>query len=197
MATINRDIEQAGLFVRLIDDPNRQGTTTGKSKVIGSTLRVEVRFSPNEKKFVAVELLELVPEGGDIYDDIEAKRFGSNVDLRSTLTLEKLKGRLTNVLYSMEASNTDFYAHQFKPVLRFLESPVGRLLIADEVGLGKTIEATYIWKEIQARQSARRLLIVCPAMLREKWRSDLRRRFNITGEIISAKDLLACMEDIA
>src|SRR5262245_25794055 len=190
MATRNLDIEQAGLFVRLIDNPNRQGTTTGKSKVIGSTLRVEVRFSPNEKKFVAVELLELVPEGGDIYDDIEAKRFGSNVDLRSTLTLEKLKGRLTNVLYSMEASNTDFYAHQFKPVLRCLESPVGRLLIADEVGLGKTIEAGFVWKELQARDSARRLLVVCPAMLREKWCDDLGRKFGINAQIFGVAELL-------
>jgi SNF2 family DNA or RNA helicase len=113
------------------------------------------------------------------------------------LTFEKIKGELTNIFYSMEASNTDFYPHQFKPVMRFIESPVGRMLIADEVGLGKTIEAAYIWKELQARQSARRLLIVCPAMLREKWRSDLRKRFNITAEIISAKDMLARMEEIA
>src|SRR6476646_9844858 len=90
----------------------------------------------------------------------------------------------------MESSKTDFYPHQFKPVLKFIESPVGRLLIADEVGLGKTIEATYIWKELQARHDARRLLVVCPAMLREKWRSDLRKRFNIIGDIVNAKDLL-------
>jgi SNF2 family DNA or RNA helicase len=81
--------------------------------------------------------------------------------------------------------------------MRFIESPVGRMLIADEVGLGKTIEATYIWKEIQARQLARRLLIVCPAMLREKWRSALRKRFNITGQIILARDLFERIKDVA
>jgi superfamily II DNA or RNA helicase len=90
----------------------------------------------------------------------------------------------------MESSNTDFYSHQFKPVLKFVESPVGRLLIADEVGLGKTIEATYIWKELQARVDARRLLIICPAILREKWREDLRKRFNIFADIINAQELL-------
>ncbi|MGB3137830.1 MAG: SNF2-related protein [Nodosilinea sp.] len=98
----------------------------------------------------------------------------------------------------MEASQTDFYAHQFKPVLKFLNSPVGRLLIADEVGLGKTIEAMYIWKELQARADARRLLIVCPAMLRQKWQDDLRQRFNIFADIVDAKELLAkartCLE---
>jgi superfamily II DNA or RNA helicase len=90
----------------------------------------------------------------------------------------------------MESSNTDFYSHQFKPVLKFLESPVGRILIADEVGLGKTIEATYIWKELQARADARRLLIVCPAILREKWRSDLLTRFNIEADIVNAEEIL-------
>nr|WP_228053306.1 SNF2-related protein [Nodosilinea sp. LEGE 07298] len=98
----------------------------------------------------------------------------------------------------MEASQTDFYAHQFKPILKFLNSPVGRLLIADEVGLGKTIEAMYIWKELQARADARRLLIVCPAMLRQKWQDDLRQRFNIFADIVDAKELLsrarACLE---
>jgi hypothetical protein len=41
----------------------------------------------------------------------------------------------------MDTTNTDFYAYQFKPVLSFLESSSNGLLIADEVGLGKNIEA--------------------------------------------------------
>jgi SNF2-related domain len=189
--------QDAGLKVRLRDNPGRQGTTTGRSKKAGSVLMVEVDFGPNEKLFKRYEFLELATTEAGLFDLLEAGVFGGPSDLRRVLTFEKIKGELTNIFYSMEASNTDFYAHQFKPAMRFIESPVGRMLIADEVGLGKTIEATYIWKEIQARQSARRLLIICPAMLREKWRSDLRKRFNITGEIVSAKDLLARMEDIA
>jgi SNF2-related domain len=148
---------------------------------------VEVDFGPNERQFKRYDLLELIGQGQEPFDVLRAGQFGTPSDLRRVLIFEKIKGDLTNVFYSMEASNTDFYAHQFKPVMRFIESPVGRLLIADEVGLGKTIEATYIWKELQARQGARRLLIVCPAMLRDKWRSDLRKRFNIAAEIISSK----------
>jgi SNF2 family DNA or RNA helicase len=158
---------------------------------------VEVDFGPNEKQFKRYDLLEPVGEEKELFDLLASGKFGGPSDLRRVLTFEKIKGELTNIFYSMEASNTDFYAHQFKPIMRFIESPVGRMLIADEVGLGKTIEATYIWKEIQARQAARRLLIVCPAMLRDKWRSDLRKRFNISGEIISAKDLLERIGDIA
>ena len=188
---------EAGLKVRLRDNPGRQGTTTGRTRRAGSFLMVEVDFGPNEKQYKRYELLEPVSAETGLFDLLEAGRFGAPSDLRRVLTFEKIKGELTNIFYSMEASNTDFYPHQFKPVMRFIESPVGRMLIADEVGLGKTIEAAYIWKELQARQSARRLLIVCPAMLREKWRSDLRKRFNITAEIISAKDMLARMEEIA
>jgi SNF2 family DNA or RNA helicase len=188
--------ETPGLKVRLRDNPGRQGTTTGRTRTAGTFVMVEVDFGPNEKQYKRHELLELLTEGKELFDLLAAGTFGGPSDLRRVLTFEKIKGDLTNVFYSMEASNTDFYAHQFKPVMRFIESPVGRMLIADEVGLGKTIEATYIWKEIQARESARRLLIVCPAMLREKWRSDLRKRFNISGEIISAKDLLEKAEDI-
>jgi superfamily II DNA or RNA helicase len=189
--------ETPGLKVRLRDNPGRAGVTTGRTKRAGSFLMAEVDFGPNEKQFKRYDLLELVEEDQELFDLLAQGRFGGPSDLRRVLTFEKIKGDLTNVFYSMEASNTDFYAHQFKPVMRFIESPVGRMLIADEVGLGKTIEATYIWKEIQARQSARRLLVVCPAMLRPKWRGDLRKRFNITGDIISAKDLLERLEETA
>lgn len=189
--------ELAGAKVRLRDNPGRQGTTTGRTKKAGSFLMVEIDFGPNEKQFKRYDLLEPVADQKEILDLLEKGLFGGPSDLRRVLTFEKIKGELTNIFYSMEASNTDFHPHQFKPVMRFIESPIGRMLIADEVGLGKTIEATYIWKEIQARQSARRLLIVCPAMLREKWRGDLRKRFNITGDVVSARDLLARMKDVA
>lgn len=189
--------EIAGTKVRLRDNPGRQGATTGRTKRAGSFLMVEIDFGPNEKQFKRYDLLEPVGEQKEIFDLLENGVFGGPSDLRRVLTFEKIKGELTNIFYSMEASNTDFHPHQFKPVMRFIESPVGRMLIADEVGLGKTIEATYIWKEIQARQSARRLLIVCPAMLREKWRGDLRKRFNISGDIVSARDLYERMKDVA
>ncbi|KAB1990912.1 DEAD/DEAH box helicase, partial [Haemophilus parainfluenzae] len=90
-------------------------------------------FGPNEKTYKPQNLLELCGEDDGIESLLRQKRFGGPDDLRRILTFEKVKGQLTNVFYSMEASQTDFYAHQFKPVLKFLNSPVGRLLIADEV----------------------------------------------------------------
>ncbi|WP_017326419.1 SNF2-related protein [Synechococcus sp. PCC 7336] len=184
--------------VRIRSNPGRRGLTTGKVRKAGTRILVQVQFGPNEKVYKPQNLLELCGDDDSIKSLFKQKRFGGPDDLRRILTYEKVKGKLTNVFYSMEASQTDFYAHQFKPVLKFLNSSVGRLLIADEVGLGKTIEAMYVWKELQARADARRLLIVCPAMLRQKWQDDLRQRFNIFAEIVNAKELVnkvrTCLE---
>jgi hypothetical protein len=60
----------------------------------------------------------------------------------------------------MEATNTDFYAYQFKPAIKILESPANGILIADEVGLGKTVEAGLIWTELRSRFDMRRLLVL-------------------------------------
>lgn len=188
---------KSGIRVCLRDNPGRQGITTGQTKKAGSRFLIEIEFGPNDKQYKNVEIVENIASSHDPFSLLSRGRFGNPTDLRRILIFEKIKGDLTNIFYSMESSNTDFYPHQFKPVLNFIESPAGRLLIADEVGLGKTIEATYIWKEVQARQGARRLLIVCPAMLREKWRRDLRNRFNIGAEIVSPSALLARLQDIA
>ena len=176
--------------VRLRRNPGKRGVTTGQTKTSTGRLLVFVNFGPNEKTFTPYDQLEPCGQPEEIRDLLETGRYGNTDDLRRILTFEKVKGHLTNVFYSMESSNTDFYAYQFKPVLKFLDSPVGRLLIADEVGLGKTIEAMYIWKELQAREDARRLLIVCPAMLRDKWVGDIKARFNLDAKIIDAKELV-------
>src|SRR3990172_1808013 len=70
------------------------------------------------------------------------------------------------LLYAYRASRTHSEAYQFKPILKYLESPVPALLIADEVGLGKTIEAAMLYQELKARGPIRRVLVVCPAGLR-------------------------------
>lgn len=109
--------------------------------------------------------------------------------MRRNLTHVHLLGRLANLVYSMGVINTDFYAHQYKPLLTLLESPASGILIADEIGLGKTIEAGIIWTELRAREEMRRLLIVCPAMLREKWRDELLNRFGIESQMVDAATL--------
>ncbi|MEU7822462.1 hypothetical protein [Catellatospora sp. NPDC049133] len=72
-------------------------------------------------------------------------------DLSLTLTWTKLSHPLTDTLYSFAYSKTVFRSYQFKPALKILNGSSGRILIADEVGLGKTIEAGLIWSELGAR----------------------------------------------
>jgi len=128
-------------------------------------------------------------------DLLEQGKLGRAIDLRRTLTHVRLTGRLADVIYSMETTNTDFYPYQFKPVLRFLQSPSNALLIADEVGLGKTIEAGLIWTELRSRFDLRRLLVVCPAMLREKWQRELAHKFGVRADIVNAAQLLKRLRD--
>lgn len=122
--------------------------------------------------------------------------YGRADDLRRLLTFEKLKGTLHDFLYSMESAKIEFLEYQFKPVLAFLNSPTERLLLADEVGLGKTIEAALIWLELQARRDARRLLVVCPKMLARKWRLELREKFSIQAEIGGVEQLRQAVDDV-
>ncbi len=180
----------AGTRVRLKADPGKIGQCTGRKREAGGFTLIEVEFGPNNRSFQRGTQLEIVPEHESMYDLFNSGRFGGPKDLAQIVVTAKLSGDLTNVFYSMEVGNTDFLPHQFRSVLKFIESQRGRILIADEVGLGKTIEAIYIWKELQAREGARRFLVVCPSMLREKWKRDFEIRFGIEAEIVDANELI-------
>lgn len=99
-------------------------------------------------------------------------------EMRLTLAWNKLRHPLTDVLYSYRASHTLFRPYQFKPILKMLNGVDQRILIADEVGLGKTIEAGLVWSELQGRSSMQRVLVVCPSSLTLKWQTEMRRRFD-------------------
>ena len=80
-------------------------------------------------------------------------------------------------LYSLNAARVDFVPYQYRPVLRFIRSDRPRLLIADSVGVGKTIEAGLILRELQARREVKSVLIICPRALvtEEKWLREMKR----------------------
>ncbi len=78
--------------------------------------------------------------------------------------------------------------------MRLLGGGTMRLLIADEVGLGKTIEAGLIWTELDARSQANRVLVVCPSMLVSKWRSEMDERFGFDLDELDAGALDELLE---
>jgi len=186
---------EAGTPVKLISDPGRKGTLTGKSRTIAGRCHYQVRF-PDSVQYVPEDQLEPVPEARENpLDLLEAGKLSLTRDLRRIITHVRLSGRLANLIYSMGISNTDFYAYQFKPVLKLLESATNGLLIADEVGLGKTIESGLIWTELRMRYDFRRLFVLCPAVLREKWRLELQNRFGIDAQILDAAGALQTLTE--
>lgn len=98
--------------------------------------------------------------------------------IATSITHVKLSRALTDHLYSVNSSKTIYLPHQFVPVMKFLEGGTGRLLIADEVGLGKTIEAGLIWNEMEQRGELKVALVVCPSNLVVKWQDEMRNRFD-------------------
>lgn len=111
-----------------------------------------------------------------------------------TLTFHRLNTPTTRVAYAFSTARTQFYPHQFKPLLKFLDNHGTGLLIADDVGLGKTIEAGYILRELQARQTIDRVLIVVPARLGRKWKKEMRLRFEEHFDLVKASDVVRVTE---
>ncbi len=87
-------------------------------------------------------------------------------------------------LICLEEIAVEHYAHQLEAALRALREMRGRALLADEVGLGKTIEAGIVMKELIHRGLVRTVLVLTPASLTEQWREELQNKFNETFTVM-------------
>jgi superfamily II DNA or RNA helicase len=85
----------------------------------------------------------------------------------------------TRALQAPFRSGIQIADYQLEPVVRALEMPRVNLLIADEVGIGKTIEAGLVVQELLLRHRARTVLVVCPADLQQKWHDEMLDRFGL------------------
>lgn len=74
--------------------------------------------------------------------------------------------------------------YQFVPLLMALKLDPVRLLIADDVGIGKTIEALLIARELLDRAEVQRMAVLCPPHLAEQWQEELRDKFHIDAELV-------------
>lgn len=173
-----------GIQVRLASDPSRIGVIIDDNPLSrGGRRRYLVQF-PNIAERIPEDDLERLPETRvEPLDFLRDGSLGTPDDLRRALIHVRLTGHLADIIYSMEATNTTFYPYQFKPVLKILQTPANGMLIADEVGLGKTIEAGLIWTELRARFNFNRLFVICPASLCEKWRDELALKIGVNAEV--------------
>ena len=97
--------------------------------------------------------------------------------------------RPPGTLRTARHARIDLMPHQLEPALAILRGAGVRLLLADDVGLGKTIQAGLVVSELRARAAADRVLIVTPAGLREQWAGELAGRFAIDACAVDARVL--------
>ena len=98
-------------------------------------------------------------------------------EARSYLTAYQINTPSSQNLYSLNSARIDFVPYQFRPALKMIHADEPRILIADSVGVGKTIEAGLIIKELEARSDLERVLIICPKPLvaERKWELEMKR----------------------
>lgn len=87
-------------------------------------------------------------------------------------------------------------AYQLVPVLRALEMPRVALMLADAVGLGKTIQAGMVLRELMLRRRIRRILVLCPAALRTQWLEEMQEKFALPFEVVDRPSTLKLQREI-
>jgi ATP-dependent helicase HepA len=130
----------------------------------------------------------------EVQDD---SRVFSCDDFHAYLTALQIRYPGLSTLYSLNAARVDFIPYQYRPVLKFIKADLPRLLIADSVGVGKTIEAGLILRELQARSDVESVLIICPRPLvvEQKWQREM-KRFDENFEHLNGEKLRYCINEM-
>ena len=108
--------------------------------------------------------------------------------IRYVAMLAKIKNETASGLLSSLASGVIPLPHQLHVLDRVMSSNKVRYILADEVGLGKTIEAGMVIKELKARGLVERVLVVCPTGLVTQWSSELQEKFHEQFHVILPSD---------
>lgn len=143
-------------FVRL---PN-----TSQDTIVGAS-RIRVRWDKPPR-----DPLQILLAGGN-----ETPRFR---DTRQPVRRLLLQDRASSASATgISSSGVQMHPHQVAAAFRILHDPVQRYLLADEVGLGKTIEAGFVIRQTLIDDPSRKVGIICPDALVEQWRTELRDKF--------------------
>lgn len=187
-----------GDHVQDINDSTKYGTVEKVFPLEGGEQYYQVLW-PYPSGLTSVwegDIAPFNPHRGPDSDFISCS-FSGHEDFLRFVTVNRLsKGQpIKNTLYAFNASRTRFYPYQFKPLVKFLDSERHRVLICDEVGLGKTIEAGLILVEFKARFTASKILITCPSGLRKKWKDEMKNRFDEEFIIYKGSDFIEKLEE--
>lgn len=154
--------------VYLTGDPDTKGMVFSVTDVDGIK-RYEVFVDGEIKTFYDGQIQKIDTATAYSWIDLST--------LQSNLTAYEINNPSAGNLYSLNAARIDFVPYQFRPALKLIKSDEPKILIADSVGVGKTIEAGLIIKELEARNELDNILIICPKPLvaERKWELEMRR----------------------
>jgi len=157
-----------GTMVNLVSDPAKQGVVTTVDGA-GAQARFNVYLDGRLQPFYRSQLRVCQVEDSTTWLSVS--------ELHAALTAMNLNHPTRSSLYSLHAARIDFVPYQFRPALKIIRADQPRLLVADGVGVGKTIEAGLIIKELQARSNLESILIICPKPLiaERKWEMEMKR----------------------
>lgn len=184
-------------MVQLKADPSRMGPVIEILPPVDGLARYLVFHTAGNVQEYYENQLEPAAEPSTITETVAALQNGelsSADEFRARITAERLSNPQADSLYSLHAARIQFIPFQFKPLLRFMRADRPRLLIADEVGVGKTIEAGLIFREMQARQGVENVMIVCPKALVFKWQTEM-NRFDERFHALSPQNLRYCIKE--
>ena len=192
--------------------PGDGGISSGPAPAFQRGALVALRSDPD----IVLSVIEVMPGGAEtryrvFQDGRKATYYESQLrnpeptreptrlsadDLRAYLTSLHLLSPSANSLYSLRSGRVQFVPYQYRPVLRLIRADRPRLLIADEVGVGKTIEAGLIIQELRARVDITSVLVICPKALvaERKWFLEM-KRFDEHFTALDGPTLRHCLKE--
>lgn len=176
-----------GQIVRIKSDESRKGVVLTYD---GTLEKAQVFIDNSVQSFYASQLIPF-----DEADD-KPTSYSSREVLHAFLSSLQIREPDNSSLFSLNSGKIDFIPYQYRPVLKFIKSDEPRILIADSVGVGKTIEAELILKELQARNEIESVLIICPKPLvtERKWENEL-KKFGEDFVALDSGNLNYCIEE--
>jgi superfamily II DNA or RNA helicase len=150
--------------------------TSIEDDALGESLQVIWELEPGARISEKVDLPD--PHGFDPPEQLDA--------FLNAVRWGAIASADTRALQAPFRSGIEIEDYQLDPLVRAVQMPRVSLLIADDVGLGKTVEAGLVVQELLVRNRARTVLVVCPAGLQIHWRDQMRDKFGLEFRIVDS-----------